>query len=220
MSPHKDLGPMVREMRKEWLNMDNIVASSTDYPGFDEKLNKEILVQANRELICPAGDNYSGIRGNDVINLTTNTKTPPVTGMQLHTFMPGMLLSDRHMDGFKIGSVGVSVHWTKGLFGDTESSQCANRFMYINPLREPLAACVSTVSKCADTNNRNSQLGGHPDAPEGMIRFSFTSMKKPKKTILSLPHLDSITLREFSSCTSFPFSASLSCFTHKMTTTV
>ena len=160
------------------------------------------------------------MRGNDVINLMTNTKTPPVAGMQLHTFMPGMLLSDRHMDGFKIGSVGVSVHWTKGLFGDTESSQCANRFMYINPLREPLAACVSTVSKCADTNNRNSQLGGHPDAPEGMIRFSFTSMKKPKKTILSLPHLDSITLREFSSCTSFSFSASLSCFTRKMTTTV
>lgn len=57
MSPHKDLGPMVREMRKEWLNMDNIVASSTDYTGFDKKLNQEILVQANRELICPAGNN-------------------------------------------------------------------------------------------------------------------------------------------------------------------
>lgn len=48
---------MVREMRKEWLNMDNIVASSTDYTGFDKKLNQEILVQANRELICPAGNN-------------------------------------------------------------------------------------------------------------------------------------------------------------------
>lgn len=81
---------MVREMRKEWLNMDNIVASSIDYTGFDEKFNQEIWIQANRELICPAGNNYSGMRGNDVINLTTNTKTSPVTGMQRHTFMPGM----------------------------------------------------------------------------------------------------------------------------------
>ena len=36
----------------------------------------------------------------------------------------------------------------------------------------------------------------------------------------SLPHLDSITLQEFSRCTSFSFSDSLSCFTRKMTTTV